>query len=260
MIGIFDSGSGGLTFLAAMKRRYPDWSYVYYADYEHCPFWERSPEEIQTLTIAGVQKLFDAGAEIVILACNTASAWTLRKIQTEVFPDKKVLGVTIPWAEKVIELWCKRVTVFATEQTVRSRTYAERVGILDKDVRVEEIALSWNLVRAIEDLLPVRQCQSEEDFQKLLALYNADWWNCDDDRWQLLVEQYFWEFKKSRASEAIILGCTHYAYLGKLLQRLFSESILIDPSEESAQKLWEYLLSKPNLFQKIDKTGKIKFL
>ncbi len=91
MIGIFDSGSGGLTFLAAMRRRYPEWSYLYYADYEHCPFGERPPEEIQQLTITGVQRLFDAGASIVILACNTASAWTLRKMQNEVFPDKKIL-------------------------------------------------------------------------------------------------------------------------------------------------------------------------
>lgn len=259
MIGIFDSGSGGLTFLAAMKRRYPDWSYVYYADYEHCPFGERAPEEIQTLTLLGVQKLFDAGAEIVILACNTASAWTLRKIQTEI-PEKKVLGVTIPWAEKVIELWCNRVTVFATEQTVRSRTYGERVRILDKDVYVEEIALSWNLVRTIEKLLPVRQCQSEEDFQKLFALYSADGWNCHDDRWQEVVDRYFWEFKNGGANEAIILGCTHYSYLKNSLKKMFSTSIIIDPSEESAQKLWEYFLRKPDLFSKIDKTGKIKFL
>lgn len=91
MIGIFDSGSGGLTFLAAMKRRYPEWSYLYHADYQHCPFGDRPPEEIQALTIIGVQRLFDAGASIVILACNTASAWTLRKLQNEVFPDKKIL-------------------------------------------------------------------------------------------------------------------------------------------------------------------------
>jgi len=51
-----------------------------------------------------VQKLFDAGATLVILACNTSSAWALRKLQTEIFPDRKILGVTIPGAEKVIEL------------------------------------------------------------------------------------------------------------------------------------------------------------
>lgn len=91
MIGIFDSGSGGLTFLAAMRRRYPDYDYLYFGDYDNCPYGDRTPEEIQTLTISGVQKLFDAGASIVILACNTASAWTLRRMQTEVFPERRIL-------------------------------------------------------------------------------------------------------------------------------------------------------------------------
>ena len=188
MIGIFDSGSGGLTFLAAMKRRFPEWSYLYYADYEHCPFGEKTPEEIQSFTIAGVQRLFDAGAKVVILACNTASAWTLRKIQTEVFPDKKVLGVTIPGAEKVVELGLKNVIVFATEQTVKSRTYAERVRILDSDTVVDEIGLSGDLVRSIESLLPVQRCHTEADFQKILDLSDPLGWNCGTPEWGDLVD------------------------------------------------------------------------
>jgi glutamate racemase len=290
MIGIFDSGSGGLTFLAAMKKRFPDWSYLYYADYEHCPFGEKTPEEIQSFTIAGVQKLFDAGAVVVILACNTASAWTLRKIQTEVFPDKKVLWVTIPGAEKVVDFGLKNVAVFATEQTVKSRTYAERVRILDPDTVVDEIAFSWNLVRSIEELLPISHCYTEEDFQKILDLYGPDGWNCDTPEWRSLVNTYFWCIRDcqndtactslpeaclwpktplffstknslwKRLPDGIILGCTHYSYLRKPLQRLFSGSVIIDPSEESAVKLGDYLAEHPDLLRKIDKTGTIKFL
>ena len=74
-----------------MKARFPEYSYIYFGDYDNCPYGAKSPEEIQTLTITGVQKLFDAGATIVILACNTASAWTLRKLQTEIFPGKRIL-------------------------------------------------------------------------------------------------------------------------------------------------------------------------
>ncbi|MBP7823048.1 aspartate/glutamate racemase family protein [Candidatus Gracilibacteria bacterium] len=287
MIGIFDSGSGGLTFLAAMKRRFPEWSYLYYADYEHCPFGEKTPEEIQMYTIAGVQKLFDAGATIVILACNTASAWTLRKIQAETFPDKKVLGVTIPGAEKVIELGIKNVTVFATEQTVKSRTYAERVRILDSDTIVDEVALSGDLVRAIEDLLPVQRCHSESDFAQLFSLYTGDGWLCDGKEWTDLVQKYFGciqlchtDDRCSSLSDAcisrdrpiilstasdntkhnpqgIILGCTHYSYIKKPLERLFPQSIFIDPSEESAEKLGVYI--KKHSLQ-IAESGNIIFL
>lgn len=241
MIGIFDSGSGGLTFLAAMKRRYPEWSYIYHADYDHCPYGDRDPEEIQSLTIAGVQKLFDAGAAIVILACNTASAWTLRKLQNEIFPDKRILGVTIPWAEKVVELGLKEVTVFATEQTVKSKTYADRVRILDSDTIVHEIAISGDLVREIEDLLPVKRCRSMEDFQKLFSLYTADGWNCDTVEWSSLVEKYFLAYSTQMHYDAVVLGCTHYSYIKKPLQIIFPGLKIIDPSEEAAEKLALYI-------------------
>lgn len=262
MIGIFDSWSGGLTFLAAMKHRFPEWSYLYYADYEHCPFGERPPEEIQALTIAGVQKLFDAGAGIVILACNTASAWTLRKLQTEVFPDKKILGVTIPGAEKVVELGFKYVTVFATQQTVKSRAYAQRARILDAEISVQEIAFSGDLVRDIESLLPVHHCHDEWDFSELMKLYGPDGWDCADERWQHLTDTYFSPIRSSidNQSQAIILGCTHYSYLRKPLQIIFPDMILIDPSEESALRLADYLSQKPDILSQIQKTGEIKFL
>lgn len=262
MIGIFDSWSGWLTFLAAMKHRFPEFSYLYYADYEHCPFGERAPEEIQELTISGVQKLFDAGATIVILACNTASAWTLRKLQTDIFPDRKILGVTIPGAEKVIELWLKNVTVFATEQTVRSRTYAERVRILDEETKVQEIALPGDLVRDIESLLPIHHCQNESDFSQLMHLYDGNWWDCDDELWQQLVHTYFNPVISSMDShsQGIVLGCTHYSYLKRPLERLFPEFQIIDPSEEAALRLTHYFLKNSDIFSHIYKTGELKFL
>lgn len=262
MIGIFDSWSWGLTFLAAMKYRFPDLAYLYYADYEHCPFGERTPEEIQALTISGVQKLFDAGATIVIIACNTASAWTLRKLQTEVFPNRKILGVTIPGAEKVIELWLKNVTVFATEQTVKSRTYAERVRILDQEKKVQEIAIPGDLVREIELLLPIHHCQSEGEFSELMTLYDPDWWDCDDERWQHLAHTYFGTALPSidPGSQAIVLGCTHYSYLRKPLQQIFPEMVFIDPSEESALRLTDYFSKNAVILSQIRKTGEIKFI
>jgi len=238
MIGIFDSWSGWLTFLASMQAKFPKYSYIYFWDYDHCPYGSKSPEEIQNLTIIGVQKLFDAGATIVILACNTASAWTLRKLQTEVFPDKRILWVTIPGAERVIQLGLKKVTVFATQQTVNSKTYRERMGILDENVEIEEIALPWSLVQEIEWLLPVQRCHSWEDFEKILALYGHDEWNCISPEWEILTQKYFSLYQPR---EWIILWCTHYPYLQKSLKKLFPKSEIIDPSEESAKALEKYI-------------------
>ncbi len=180
--------------------------------------------------------------------------------------------------------------VFATEQTVRSRTYAERVRILDPDTIVDEIALSGDLVRSIESLLPVKRCHTEADFERLFALYHVDGWDCDTSEWRELVGAYFGCIRDcqnnlacSSLSDAclsssapiflstdntfgkhnpagIILGCTHYSYLRKPLERLFPTSIIIDPSEESALKLGHYLVEHPMLLEKIEKTGAIKFL
>lgn len=238
MIGIFDSWSGWLTFLAAMRAKFPKYSYIYFGDYDHCPYWVRTPDEILTLTTLWVQKLFDAGAQIVILACNTASAWSLRKLQTEVFPEKRILWVTIPGAEKVIDLGLKKVTVFATQQTVNSRTYRERMGILDDTVEIDEIALPWSLVQEIEALLPVQRCHTEKDFEEIFQLYSPDGWDCVSDNWQSLAEKYFsWYIPQ----ECIILWCTHYSYLGKSLKKLFPQCSIIDPSEESALALERYI-------------------
>lgn len=156
----------------------------------------------------------------------------------------------------------KNITVFATQQTVKSRAYAQRARILDAEISVQEIALSGNLVRDIESLLPVHHCHSEADFQELMKLYDSDGWDCDSDVWQRLVDQYFSDILAvvDPHTRGIILGCTHYSYLRKPLQRLFPDTTLIDPSEESALRLSSYLFARNDIFSQIQKTGEIKFL
>lgn len=238
MIGIFDSWSGGLTFLSAMYSRFPQYDYLYLGDYDNCPYGSKTPKEIQKLTIIWVQKLFDAGAIMVILACNTASAWTLRLLQTQIFPDKIILWVTIPWAEKVIQLWLYNVTVFATQQTVNSKTYRERMWLLDAEIKIEEIALPGSLVNDIEALLPVQRCQSKADFKKFNELYQNHEWECNSIKWRMMTNKYFLSYTPK---EAVILWCTHYPFLKKILQTIFPFSIFIDPSEESAIALSRYI-------------------
>jgi len=239
MIGLFDSGSGWLSLLAALRYSHPEWSYVYFADYEHCPFWDKTPEEILSYTTSGVQKLFDAGATLVILACNTASVWTLRKLQTEIFPGKKILWVTIPGAEKAIEFWSTRATVFATHQTVKSRAFTQRMNLTDKNISVDEIALPGELVMEIEWLLPVKRCHTTADFLRLMELYFPSWWLCEGDEWFALTQKYFGWFVLD--SDCIILGCTHYSYLKKSLEKIFPTITIIDPSLEACRKIEPYM-------------------
>ena len=103
-VGIFDSGLGGLTVLDACERRLPEVPFVYLGDNAHAPYGVRTPDDIYDLTTAACARLFDEGCSLVILACNTASAAALRRMQEGWVPrDKRVLGVFVPLIEALTE-------------------------------------------------------------------------------------------------------------------------------------------------------------
>ena len=103
-VGVFDSGLGGLTVLDALQRRLPDVPFVYFGDNANAPYGTRTADDIYALTTAGVSRLFDEGCDLVILACNTASAAALRRMQEGWIPkDKRVLGVFVPLIEALTE-------------------------------------------------------------------------------------------------------------------------------------------------------------
>ncbi len=142
MIGIFDSGSGGLSFLDECRKVLPEYDYIYFGDYKNCPYGNRQKSEIVDLTRAGVLRLKNAGAKIVILACNTATWAAIRELQSEEkILGVKVLGVTIPGAEAVLENNFKKIAVFATQASANNNLYKNRVHILDNSVSVTEIGM-----------------------------------------------------------------------------------------------------------------------
>src|SRR5580658_6635163 len=106
-IGVFDSGIGGLTVLHALVGRLPDADITYLADQANTPYGGRPGEEIVELTRAGCERLFDRGSDLVILACNTAAAVALRRLQQTWLPDYRravgrpvnILGLIVPTIE-----------------------------------------------------------------------------------------------------------------------------------------------------------------
>ncbi|MCB1343529.1 MAG: aspartate/glutamate racemase family protein, partial [Pseudooceanicola sp.] len=99
-IGIFDSGLGGLTVLDAVQQRLPEVPFLYYADSAHAPYGVRTADDIFALTKAAVEAMWDRGCDLVVLACNTASAAALRRLQEGGLPPgKRVLGVFVPLIE-----------------------------------------------------------------------------------------------------------------------------------------------------------------
>ncbi|HCQ58601.1 MAG TPA: glutamate racemase, partial [Sulfitobacter sp.] len=161
-VGIFDSGLGGLTVWNKVQERLPEVDFVYLADSAHAPYGVRNADDIYALTCAAVQRLFDAGCDLVILACNTASAAALRRMQEGWIPrDKRVLGVFVPLIEAMTERqWgdnspprevaVNHVALFATPATVASRAFQRELSFRAIGVDVEAQACG-GVVDAIEE-------------------------------------------------------------------------------------------------------------
>ena len=127
-IGVFDSGYGGLTVLKELVNKLPQYDYMYLGDNARAPYGSRSFESVYEYTLQCVNKLFENGCHLVILACNTASAKALRSIQQneliKYYPDKRVLGVIRPTTEIIGgNSKTNHVGILATNGTVQSQSY-----------------------------------------------------------------------------------------------------------------------------------------
>ena len=233
-IGIFDSGMGGLTVLNSIVRRMPQVPFVYFADSAHAPYGVREADEIYDLTTSAVSRLWEEGCDLVILACNTASAAALRRMQEIWLPnDKRVLGVFVPLIEALTERkWgdnspprevaCKNVALFATPATVASRAFQRELAFRAIGVDVEAQSCG-GVVDAIE----------EGDM--LLA--------------EALVRSHVSALlRKMPNPQSAILGCTHYPLLEEVFQsalgaevKVFSQATLV------ADSLKDYLTRHPDM-------------
>ena len=231
-VGIFDSGLGGLTVLDAVQRRLPDVPLAYFGDNAHAPYGVRDAHDIFDLTTAATQRLFDEGCDLVILACNTASAAALRRMQETWVPEgKRVLGVFVPLIEALTERhWgdnspprevaVKHVALFATPATVASRAFQRELAFRAIGVDVESQACG-GVVDAIEEgdmILAEALVRSHVDALK----------------------------RKMPEPDAAVLGCTHYPLMEKVFQdalgpqvRVLSQPVLV------ADALADYLDRRP---------------
>lgn len=233
-VGIFDSGLGGLTVLDAVEKRLPDVPLVYLGDNAHAPYGVRDAEDIYQLTTGHVQYLWANGCDLVILACNTASAAALRRMQEEGVPKgKRVLGVFVPLIEALTErqwgdnsppreVTVKHVALFATPATVASRAFQRELAFRAIGVDVEAQSCG-GVVDAIE----------EGDMILAEALVRS---HVDALR------------RKMPAPEAAVLGCTHYPLVQDVFQaalgpdvRVFSQPDLV------AASLADYLGRHPGM-------------
>ncbi|AHD09396.1 glutamate racemase [Phaeobacter gallaeciensis] len=233
-VGIFDSGLGGLTVLNAVQERLPDVDFLYYADSAHAPYGVRDAEDIYQLTKAAVEDMWSKGCNLVVLACNTASAAALRRMQEAGVPEgKRVLGVFVPLIEALTERqWgdnsppreveTKHVALFATPATVASRAFQRELAFRAIGVDVEAQACG-GVVDAIEDgdmILAEALVRSHVDALK----------------------------RKMPEPQAAILGCTHYPLMEEVFQAALGADVQVfSQGKLVADSLADYLKRHPQM-------------
>jgi len=233
-VGVFDSGLGGLTVLDAVQRRLPEVPFVYLGDNAHAPYGVRTPDDIFNLTCAATQRLWEEGCDLVILACNTASAAALKRMQETWVPrDKRVLGVFVPLIEALTERqWgdntpprevaVKHVALFATPATVASRAFQRELAFRAIGVDVEAQPCG-GVVDAIE--------AGDEMLAETLVRAH--------------VEALM---RRMPHPQAAVLGCTHYP----LMERVFAEALgasvkVYSQADLVAESLADYLTRRPEM-------------
>ncbi|MDB0710404.1 glutamate racemase [Bacteroides xylanisolvens] len=240
-IGVFDSGYGGLTILDKIREVLPEYDYIYLGDNARAPYGTRSFEVVYEFTRQAVNKLFDMGCHLVILACNTASAKALRSIQMNdlpgIDPARRVLGVIRPTVECVGEISKNQhIGVLATAGTIKSESYPLEIHKLFPEIQVSGTACPmW--VSLVEN----NESQDE----------GADYFI------QKYIDQLL---SKDPQIDTVILGCTHFPILLPKIRQYIPEHIsVIAQGEYVAESLKDYLKRHPEMDAKCTKNGNCQF-
>jgi glutamate racemase len=219
-IGVFDSGVGGLTVLRALLEWIPDADYLYFGDTARLPYGSKSSATVAHYATGAVHYLQDHGAELLVIACNTATALALKEIKAA--SDVGVIGVIEPGAEAAVSATRKKkVVVIGTDATISSHAYQR--ALENKGVAVREKACPL-FVPLVEEGW-VEHAVTEQ----VARIYLSEAFSED-----------------SRDADVLVLGCTHYPLIKPLLRRVAPDHVtIVDSAESTAHAVAEQLRMEP---------------
>lgn len=242
MIGVFDSGFGGLTILRDLQKSLPDYDFLYLGDNARAPYGSRSFETICRYTLESVRELFKRGCPLVILACNTASARALRSIQQQVlpveFPDRRVLGIVRPTAEEIGNFSrTGHIGIFATAGTVSSKSYLIEIEQFFPNLKVTQHACPmW---------VPIVEC-GERGTEGAHFFVKKE------------VEALL---REDPEIDTVLLACTHYPLLEAEIRSALPPRVrLVFQGDIVASKTVDYLKRHPEMDSRLSRGGKTSFL
>lgn len=241
-IGIFDSGYGGLTIFEKIREAMPGYDYIYLGDNARTPYGPRSFEVVYRFTRQAVMKLFDEGCQLVILACNTASAKALRTIQQKDLPgwdgNRRVLGVIRPTVELMDQISSsKHIGILGTNGTISSGSYSLEIEKMFPHITVTgEACPMWvPLVENNEFASPGADYFVKKHLEHLLSV--------------------------DPEIDTIVLGCTHYPLLMAKIRSFLPAGITVfAQGEYVAASLQDYLFRHPEMDARLTHTGHCRFL
>ncbi|MDX2023766.1 MAG: glutamate racemase [Deltaproteobacteria bacterium] len=255
MIGVFDSGFGGLTVLQALLQRLPEYDYLYLGDSARSPYGIRSHETVTAFTRQAVEYMFAAGCPLVVLACNTASARALRTLQQRYLPthhpDKRLLGVVRPSAEALAglppgavpgvtppALAEGTVAVLGTKGTIASDSYRLELAKLAPRLRlIQQACPMWvPLVEAGELHSPGTQHFLHQYLDPLFV-------------------------DPSTAPSRVLLGCTHYPLLYAGIRQIVPPAVeVLAQGPLVADRLADWLRRHPDMTSRLTRQGRREFV
>lgn len=240
-IGVFDSGLGGLTVLKELTAGFPQYHYVYLGDTARNPYGIRSKETITQYVREAVDFFFkEKECELVIVACNTASAHALQTMQQKYLPSlgsstKSILGVLIPTAEKAVETTRnKHIGVIATTGTVNSGAFPREIEKLDPTIKLMQKATPL-----------------------LTPLIEEGWAHKPETN--MILKKYLRSFKDANI-DTLILGCTHYPILEKDIRRIMGKKVqILSSAEATRERFGAYLERHADIEGLLSKTGSVEY-
>lgn len=219
MIGVYDSGFGGLSVLKHLRNTLPQRSFHYFGDSLRAPYGGRGSHAILDFSEQAIAYLIDQGCRLIVVACHTVSCVALRHLQRKYAngTDVRILGVAIPAAEYAVQNSRRSILVLATERTVQSQTYNTEIQ------KIAERRVSTLAARLFAPLVEEGWEESE------LARHAAR---------QTLAD--------AGTPDCVLLGCTHYPHLKESIRACFDEDVpVLDPAPHIAERLADWLQRHP---------------
>jgi len=231
MIGIFDSGVGGLTVAKAIMEKIPGYDIVYFGDTAHTPYGTKSPETVIGYTVNNIEFLLSQGASVIVIACNTASSVATAGVLARF--DIPIFEVITPAVELAVRFSKNfRFGVIGTRATITSGIYEKKIIEMQPAARIYSIACPL-----------------------LVPLVEEGWLNKPESA--MIVKKYLHPLK-TRQIDTLILGCTHYPLLKKVIQKKTGKRVyLIDSSISVAGDIKAYLENHAEVDRQLGKNGKL---